>query len=301
MIKNLLFVIWHFFYFVLSFYYMARYVPDVLSRRWVIISPHRLNRPEDVSVTKEKVCPFCQGYEKMTPPEVYRIGDDNPNGPGWKVRVIPNKYPITDFHEVIIHSPDHQRDIEDLPLDHVSYIFKAYQQRFNFFRSKGQVLIFDNHGQDSGASLTHPHSQLVLIPFQINLDTLSREPINNLVLDNRFFYVFCPDFSQWPYEVWITPKKEKMVFGDITDDEIADLSQIIQTIIKKLHRIFDQKKLTGDINFGYNYYIYPQENWYLRIIPRFVHRAGFELGTGLSVNVIDPMVAARELKEIVIE
>jgi UDPglucose--hexose-1-phosphate uridylyltransferase len=280
---------------------MARYVPDVLSRRWVIISPQRINRPEDVSVTKEKVCPFCEGNEKMTPAEVYRIGEDNPNGPGWKVRVIPNKYPITDYHEVIIHSPDHQRDIEDLPLEHISYIFKAYRERFNFHHKKGQVLIFDNHGQHSGASLTHPHSQLVVIPFQIELDTLSREPINNLVLDNRLFYVYCPDFSQWPYEVWIAPKKEKMTFGDILDEEINDLSQIAQTIIKKLHRIFDQKKLTKDNNFGYNYYIYPQENWYLRIIPRFVHRAGFELGTGLSVNVIDPMVAAQELKEIAIE
>jgi UDPglucose--hexose-1-phosphate uridylyltransferase len=282
---------------------MARYVPDVLSRRWVIISPQRINRPEDVSLTEENICSFCEGNEKMTPPEVYRIGEDNPNGPGWKVRVIPNKYPITDFHEVIIHSSDHRHDIEDLPVEHIGYILKAYRERFNFYRKKGQVLIFGNHGQHSGASLAHPHSQLVMIPFQINLDTLAREPINNLVLENRFFYVYCPDFSQWPYEVWIVPKKEKMVYGDILDEEIADLSYIIQEIIKKLHRIFDQKKLTADnnIGFGYNYYIYPQENWYFRIIPRFVHRAGFELGTGLSVNVIDPMVAAQELKEIVVE
>lgn len=280
---------------------MARYVPDVLSKRWVIISPQRLSRPEDVSVSQDKICPFCSGNEKMTPPEVYRIGEDKPDGAGWKVRVIPNKYPITDFHEVIIHSPDHQKDIEDLPKEHINLIFKAYRERFNFYRKKGQVLIFDNHGEHSGASLTHPHSQLVVIPFQINLDTLSREPLNNLVEENRFFYVYCPDFSQWPYEVWIAPKKEKGVFGDITDEEIGDLSQLVKIVIKKLHRIFDQKKLLPEESFGYNYYIYPQENWYMRLIPRFVHRAGFELGTGLSVNIIDPILAAEEIKRMKVE
>ena len=277
---------------------MARYVPNVLTRRWVIISPQRISRSEDVTITKEKTCPFCQGNEKMTPPEVYRIGKGNPDELGWKVRVIPNKYPLTDFHEVIIHSPDHQKDIENLPQNHVGLIIKAYQDRFNFYRKKGQVLIFDNHGQHSGASLTHPHSQLVVIPFQINLDTLSREPLNNQVEENQYFHVYCPDFSQWPYEVWIAPKKEKGIFGDITEEEIKDLSEILQIIIRKLHRIFDQKRLSINESFGYNYYIYPQENWYLRIIPRFVHRAGFELGTGLSVNIIDPIQAAEEIKNM---
>ena len=277
---------------------MARYVPDVLSRRWVIISPQRISRPEDVTITKEKICPFCPGNEKITPPEVYRIGDGNSNEPGWRVRVIPNKYPITDFHEVIIHSPDHQKDIEDLSLDHVSLIIKTYKERFNFYRKKGQVLIFDNHGQHSGASLTHPHSQLVVIPFQINLDTLSREPLNNQVEENQYFDVYCPDFSQWPYEVWIAPKKQSGVFGDINDEEIKDLSQLIKRVINKLHQIFDQKKLSMEEAFGYNYYIYPQENWYMRIIPRFIHRAGFELGTGLSVNIIDPIQAGEEIKNI---
>lgn len=277
---------------------MARYVPDVLSRRWVILSPQRLSRPEDIAVSKEKICPFCQGNEAMTPKEVFRIGEGEADKPGWKVRVIPNKYPITDFHEVIIHSPYHDKDIEDLPSEHVALIIKAYCQRFNFYRKQGQVLIFDNHGQHSGASLTHPHSQLVVIPFQINLDTLSREPLSNLVEENRFFDVYCPDFSQWPYEVWIAPKKEKGTFGDITEEESNDLAYLIKTIIKKLHLIFEQKKLTPLESFGYNYYIYPQENWYIRIIPRFIHRAGFELGTGLSVNIVDPTMAANELRKI---
>ena len=276
---------------------MSKYVPDISSHRWVIISPQRVARPEDeFKKKKNKECPFCPGHESMAPPEILRYGGGEPNQPGWKVRVFPNKYPITDLHEVIVHSPDCEKDIKDLPISHIELIFKAYRERYNFYRKKGQVLIFCNHGEHAGASIKHPHSQLVVIPSQINLDALSREPLNNMVNDNEFFYVHCPDFSQWPYEVWITPKEEGKVFGEITDEEIKDISEIMQTLIRRLNKIYESGNYSFKMGFDYNYYIYPKENWYLRIIPRFVHRAGFELGTGLSVNVIDPLDAALELK-----
>lgn len=276
---------------------MSKYVPDISSRRWVIIAQQRINRPEDEFSQKRKKtpCVFCPGQEKMTPSETLRLGGGEKDKPGWQVRVIPNKYPITDLHEVIIHSPDHEKDIDSLPLTQVELLLKAYRARYQFFRPRGQVLIFCNHGEHSGASLTHPHSQLVVIPPQINLDTLTREPLNNIVEENKFFYVYCPDFSQWPYEVWITPKKENTFFGEITDEEIANLASILQKTLKNLKKISQKNQLTTD-GFAYNFYIYPKENWYLRIIPRFVHRAGFELGTGLQVNVIDPIEAARDLK-----
>jgi len=277
---------------------MSRYVPDVLSHRWVIISPQRTSRPTDSSNKKKKfVCPLCPGNEKMTPAEVLRYGGDEPNKQGWQVRVFPNKYPITDFHEVIAYTPDHKKDIEELSLKHVELIFKAYKERYNFYKNKGRVLIFCNHGEHSGASLTHPHSQLVVIPSQINLDTLSREPLNNIVDDNKYFNVYCPEFSQWPYEVWIAPKAAGKVFGEITDFEITDLALVFQTILRKIRKIYEKIKISNN-PFGYNYYIYPNENWYIRLIPRLIHRAGFELGTGLSVNIVDPMTAASELREI---
>lgn len=272
---------------------MSKYVPDIMSRRWVIISSQRLSRPADGK--KKKFCPFCPGHEKETPPEVLRFGRGEPNELGWTVRVIPNRYPITDFHEVIIHTPDCEKDIETLPLLHLEQIIKAYRERFNFYRKNGQVMIFCNHRQHAGASLKHSHSQLVVLPFQINLDTLTREPLNNIVEDNKNFVVYCPDFSQWPYETWITPKIEKKIFGDITDDEIMDLAIVLQRTLKNLKKIYDEKCFS-EVPFAFNYYIYPKENWYLRIIPRFVYRAGFELGTGLSVNVIDPVDAAKQYK-----
>jgi len=274
---------------------MSKYVPDILSRRWVIISEQRIARPNENN-KKEKVCPFCPGNEKITPEEVLRYGKGEKNKQGWKLRVFRNKYPITDFHEVIVHSPDCKKDIESLSELQVELIFKAYRQRYNFYKKKGQVLIFCNHGFQAGASLSHPHSQLVVIPNQINLDTLSREPLNNIVEENKYFFVYCPDFSQWPYEVWFTPKKTGSIFGDITDDEIKDFIEIFKKVFRRLVGIYKSHK--SNIPFGYNYYIYPKESWYLRLIPRFVKRAGFELGTGLSVNIVDPVNASLEYQGV---
>ncbi|PIV08954.1 hypothetical protein COS31_05440 [Candidatus Roizmanbacteria bacterium CG02_land_8_20_14_3_00_36_15] len=287
---------------------MSKYVPDVLSRRWVIVSPQRLGRPDQNKKTKKKkdhVCPFCPGNERLTTPEVLRFGKGEPNKPGWLVRVIPNKFPITDFHEVIIHAPSCHQELDQLPTSHLELIFKAYRERYNFYRKKGQVLIFSNHREHAGASLKHSHSQLVVLPFQIDLDTLIREPLANVVKENKFFVVYCPEFSQWPYEIWITPKTintrdgrdDGKVFGDITDEEIKDLSEIFKETVRSMEKIYKKQPLS-DIPFSYNFYIYPKENWYLRIIPRFIYRAGFELGTGLSVNIVDPVAAAARYRGV---
>jgi len=273
---------------------MAKYVPDILSRRWVIIASQRISRPHQKK--EQFICPFCPGNEKMTPPEVFRVGKGEPNQPGWEIRVIPNRYPITDFHEVIIHTPDCHKDLESLSKLHLQKIFQVYRLRFNFYRQKGQVMIFGNHRENAGASLKHSHSQLVVLPFQINLDTLAREPMNNIIEQNKYFNLYCPDFSQWPYEVWFAPKKENSFFGDIEDEEIEDLVVLFKKVLAALEKIY-YKYQFSTLPFAYNFYIYPKENWYLRIIPRFVNRAGFELGTGLSVNIVDPKDAAKEIKE----
>ncbi len=284
---------------------MAKFVPDIKTQRWIVIAPTRVDRPDEhVTEVKKPVCPFCSGNEGMTPPEVYRLGGEGEwNKPGWQVRVVPNKFPITDIHEVIIHSPAHDKDIADFDSAQVARILTVYKTRFQYHLPDGQVMIFSNHGEHAGASLDHPHSQLVVIPRQINLDALVKEPVMNIIEDNTFFVTYCPDFSQWPYEVWIASKKENTMFSDITDEEIKDLAEILQRTLKRLkikYSIPQTKKIHDSAPFAYNYYIHHAKNWFIRIIPRLIHRAGFELGTGLSVNVIDPTVAAKELKEIVV-
>jgi UDPglucose--hexose-1-phosphate uridylyltransferase len=238
----------------------------------------------------------------MNPTELFRVGGAN-GDQNWRIRVITNKYPITDLHEVIIHSPDHLKDIDELPEEHIELLFQTYRQRYNFHmhEGNGQVIIFNNHDAHAGASLRHPHSQIVVVPGQINLDTVPREPVSNLVIDNKFFYLYCPDFSQWPYELWIAPKKLGTVFGEITDEEIKDLVPLLkkslQFIIKKFREMGAMRKGGDDLDeVPYNYYLYHGTDWYLRIIPRLIHRAGFELGTGLSVNIVDPAIAAEEYR-----
>ena len=171
------------------------------------------------------------------------------------------------------------------------------------------MIIFNNVGEVAGASIRHPHSQLVVVPKQINLDSIPLETVVNVVVDNKNFIVFCPDFSQWPFEVWIAPKKRSEFFGQITDGAIKDLASVLQNAIKRLIQ-----HLSGGSHFhpgvplvsfkdgpAYNYYIHHGKDWYIRIIPRLVHRAGFELGTGISVNIVPPEDAAEALKQEKVE
>lgn len=287
---------------------MAKFVPDVKSKRWVVISSERAVRPlekrekerKDEVILKKgywyrRTCPFCLGNEAMTPPEISCF-KEKPGDPNWSIRVIPNKYPITDCHEVIIHSPDHRKDIIDFPLNHVEALLKVFRERYRTLAHDGHVLIFNNTGPQSGESLVHPHSQVVVLPRQITLDVIPLEPRRNVISENKFFTIYCPDFSQWPYEVWIAKTiclqeshQEDCLFGKISDGEIKDLARIFQDVLIRLNRLFP--------SLSYNFYISPFPCWYLRIIPRLTERAGFELGTGLHVNFVDPAKAASDLRK----
>lgn len=285
---------------------MAKFVPDVTTNRWVIVAEGRSKRPVDTKKKlTNKICVFCPGFEKIPGEELYRIGQGKPYERGWQVRVIKNKYPITDFHEVIIHSPDNEVDIDQLPLEQVYRILLAFRERYNANRDNGHVLIFNNVGDQAGASIRHPHSQLVVVPKQISIDALALEPIANVIYDNRHFVTFCPNFSQWPFELWIAPKVRDQFFGEIASEALGDLAKVLQDALRRM--IYH---LSGGKHFhpgmpmvafndgpAYNFYFHFGKNWFVRIIPRLIHRAGFELGTGLSVNIVDPTDAAEILKE----
>ena len=290
---------------------MAKFVPDVTTNRWVIIAEGRSKRPQEVKKAPgvEKICVFCPGFEKIPGEELYRIGPGAPYEPGWQVRVIKNKYPITDFHEVIIHSPDDKLDIDRLPLEQAHRILLTYRERYNENAKNGHVLIFNNVGEQAGASINHPHSQLVVFPRQINVEALALEPVANIVYDNRHFVTFCPEFSQWPFEMWIAPKVRNQTFGQISSEALGDLAVVLQDALR---RLLGHLGAGGHIHPGvpmvtfkdgpsYNYIIHFGQDWYLRIIPRLIHRAGFEMGTGVSVNIIDPVDAAEILRQEVKE
>ncbi len=266
-----------------------KFIKNKISKTWVISAPRRAKRP-DIAKGSEPVCPFCIGNESLEQ-EVFRIGGE-PGDNRWQVRVIPNKFPFTLIHEVIIHSPDHHKNWDELPVFHSELILKTYRQRYITHQDKGLVYIFHNHGKGGGESLPHPHSQLAVVPNDIEMDIqeLDSPSKEDFAQETDNFTIFCPSYSQWPEEIWIFPQKRGRIFGEITDSEIKDLARI-------LYRLIQIMDLRHGNEFPFNFYIYPKNDWYLRIIPRFKTLGGFELGTGVFVNTQDPKETIMFIKE----
>ncbi|TET33322.1 MAG: galactose-1-phosphate uridylyltransferase [Planctomycetota bacterium] len=167
---------------------------DPIIGRWVIIATERVKRPRDFRTEKQEsrkgFCPFCKGFEDKTPPEIlaYRTRDSRPNTPGWRVRVVPNKFPalriegglgkkgdgIYDLmngigaHEVIIESPDHIVTNTELSNEHMVEVLWAYRDRMIDLKKDSRFsygLLFKNVGMAAGASLEHAHTQLIVMPI----------------------------------------------------------------------------------------------------------------------------------------
>lgn len=254
------------------------YFQDPVSLDWLILAPRRAERPDQRR--RRVVCPFDEGSEGATPPEVARVGEGRPNGKGWQVRVFPNLFPVTETHEVVVHSPDHKKDLAELPPEHVAEIFKIFQARFTALIPKGYPLIFNNHGAEAGASLSHPHSQIAVVPPQIGLTSPLAQKPHNIAIKTKSLVAFCPDFSIWPYETWIEPFPRGKNFGQVDEPQLVELAKLTQQILQAL--------TSANPDLAYNFYIYPGEDWYLRIMGRNLVKAGFELGSGVQVNTVNP-------------
>ncbi|MBI2032422.1 MAG: hypothetical protein HYV38_03750 [Candidatus Levybacteria bacterium] len=244
--------------------------------RWIISAPKRAKRPNNEE--HNSFCPFCPGMEKKSE-EVFRVG----NKEKWSVRVIKNSFPFADIHEVIIHSPDHHKNFDELPLNQNIEIFRTLMNRFSLHKDSGRVFIFHNHGEAGGESITHPHTQLAVIPFDVDAEI---PPLPDLsergeIKETSQFQIFCPMASEWPDEVWIKPKREGAFFPDMEEGELSDFSKTVYKILQ----IFT---LRYHHEFPFNFYIYPDSDWYLRFIPRMKVLGGFEIGTKIPVNTQDP-------------
>ncbi|MDO8460874.1 MAG: hypothetical protein Q7S38_00355, partial [bacterium] len=282
-----------------------KFLENPISKKWVILAPRRAKRP-DIAHGTEPVCPFCPGREKDEQ-EVYRIPASQGEAlQSWLVRVVPNKFPFAPIHEVIIHSPDHHKNFGELPVSQVKLILQTYRHRFLAHQDKGQVYIFHNRGEAGGESLPHPHTQLAVVPNEVRMDIPRLDAVIPVILNSvqdltgdgnempnqvrhdtvdnmetEHFYLFCPQTSQWPDEVWVAPKTGGRSFAEITDEEISGLSHILGRLVQ----IFS---LRHGNEFPFNFYIYPGGDWYLRLIPRLKTLGGLEIGTGIFVNTQDP-------------
>lgn len=166
---------------------------DPLKMTWVIIATERGRRPRDFILEREAVdmtaCPFCYGREEKTTRELFALRPDGspPNSPGWRVRVIPNKYPALRIegelnkrgmglydtmngigaHEIIIETPVHEQTLADLAPAELADVFRAWRARLLDLRRDDRfryIFIFKNHGLEAGAAIPHSHSQLIALP-----------------------------------------------------------------------------------------------------------------------------------------
>ena len=203
---------------------------DPIIGRWVIISTERGKRPTDfTSVPPARSTPFCAGNESKTPPEVFAFREPGtqPDQPGWRVRVVPNKFPALQIegelnrqgvgiydkmngigaHEVIIETPDHDKKLSDLDEDHITEVILAWQQRILDLKQDERfkyIVVFKNHGEAAGASLEHTHTQLVAMPI------IPKRVIEEIEGGRRYY-----DF------------KERCVYCDIVTQEIGDDVRVV--------------------------------------------------------------------------
>ena len=325
---------------------------DPVIGRWVIISSERSKRPSDFagggqSRRNAGLCPFCPGNENATPPEIRadRDPETSANTPGWKLRVIPNKFPALTIegelnregvgifdkmngvgaHEVIIETPDHDKDIVDLSVEQTARVLVSYRERMTDLSRDPRfryVMVFKNQGEAAGASLEHSHSQLIATPVvpkrvQEELDGArryqdykercifcdivrqERETGERIVLENRHFVCITPFAPRFPFECWLLPRYHQARFGELSDDHLHDLASLLKETLQRLRVALD--------NPPYNYVVHTgpvmrdfdlQYHWHFEIIPKLTKVAGFEWGTGFYINPTAPEEAARYLREV---
>jgi len=334
---------------------------DPIIGRWVIIATDRGKRPTDFvsaeTTFEPKSCPFCEGNEAMTPPEIYavRTKDSLANSKGWSVRVVPNKFPALRVegsveregvgmfdkmsgigaHEIIIETPGHGEGVCRRPPEKIVELLETYQKRMSDLRLDRRLLytmVFKNHGERAGASLSHPHSQIIATPI---VPKRVREEIDGtleyydykmrcvfcdivreekrfgerIVFENVSFISFCPFASRFPFEIWLMPKRHMSAYTDMTRQEAFELADCIGATMKRLAAALGEPQ--------YNWMLHTEPNdavprnpwpeikehyhWHFEIIPKLTRVAGFEWGTGFYINPTPPEAAAEYLRNVDVE
>jgi UDPglucose--hexose-1-phosphate uridylyltransferase len=334
---------------------------DPIQKRWVIIASERARKPYDFSVPSEippgGFCPFCEGYEGKTPPEIAAIrhNGSKPNQPGWQVRVVPNKFPALRIeggldrrgegihdrmngvgaHEVIIETPQHDLNMADMPVEQIEKVIWIYRERLTDLHRDGRlryVLIFKNHGEAAGASLAHPHTQLIATPVTPKIisgelssakehyhdkerclfcDLIQQELESGerLVLADDRFVALAPFASRFPFEVFLAPRHHYHSFAKLPDEMIHPLAVALKDVLLRIKKCLRDPPYNFVIHTVPNTEAAPRRttywdtieadfHWHIEIMPRLTRVAGFEWGTGFYVNPTSPEEAAKYLREV---
>lgn len=319
---------------------------DPVSGDWIILAPGRANllhfsKTKRLAVPK-KTCPFedPQSFGNAEPVLIY----GNPKK--WRLQVIPNKYPSVvhrdicypiiekgsyhiakgqGHHEILI-TRDHKKSFHQLIPAAAKEVFSAFLERYLILmgdRCLSYISIFHNWGPKAGASVLHPHYQIIAIPVippDVNRSlrgsahyfkekkqcvhcAIIKQELkekNRIIFENKGAIAFCPFVSRSPFEVRVFPKEHLPYFEDTNKLQMDCIIEVLQKSLKKIHRHLKDP--------DFNFFIhtaplkekekYDHYHWHLEIIPRLaiVLQASFELGTGININVVDPALAAKILR-----
>jgi len=248
-------------------------------------------------------CPFCEGREDRTPPEVLALpeGGREPDSPGWSVRVVPNKYPAFERQEVVVHSPQHARSIAELEAAQLELVASAWRLRAAAAAEQGKTLFAGvNEGRAAGASLLHSHSQLVWLDREPPIPRaergggcrlcdyleLERGEGTRVVEDRDGLLLLCPYASRSPYECLIAPVEHE-------EDGFASplLGRALGLAAEALRRLS-----AGEGPRPLNLWLHQAGHWHLEVLPRLTVYASLELGAGHYINTLAPEQAAETLR-----
>jgi UDPglucose--hexose-1-phosphate uridylyltransferase len=229
------------------------------------------------------------------------------------------------YHEVLVESPLHNTCPALETGVEVSLMLQAFKIRGREIAQDTriqQILCFKNHGEQAGTSLVHPHTQLIALPIvphsiRTRIEEARRyfddtgrcafchmladelKQVTRVVIESRFFVAFIPYAALSPFHIWILPRRHDSSFLNATSQELADLGEVLRRVLRKLY--------VGLRDPDYNYVIRSAPlhdpgieylHWYLTVIPRVTRSAGFELGSGMYINVALPGTSAAFLRAI---
>ena len=315
-----------------------------LNGRWVTIVADRARRPNDFApresdeiITAERPCPFCPGNEESTLPALETVDE----GGQWKMRVIPNLYPafygVTGFvvhhlgpvhvtaeasglHEVFVYTPRHDGGLQELDDKDAGELMRVLQRRLAAHAAAPEVRytqVIVNHGREAGASLAHPHAQILGLPF-VPGEILDEERAfarfaggcvicttieAELAADERVVFatddVVCiaPFWSGAPFELLLMPRRHEAHLQDADPASLDAMGRGIRDAVKHLNTAF------GDLSYNLGFHTAPHEHaglfhWHVHLWPNLVTAAGFERGTGVMINVMPPERAAETLRAV---
>jgi UDPglucose--hexose-1-phosphate uridylyltransferase len=260
-----------------------------------VIAPNRSRRPGAATAPipgpdedELAACPFCEGREERTPPEVLALGrETGSDGPGWHVRVVPNLYPAFARQEVVVHGPAHVRSFADLDDGTVSAVAEAWslRRRAGEEDGLGYLHALVNEGVAAGASLPHSHSQLVWLdepPPAVRaehpgaVEELLR--LDRLAVGSRGPCVaVVHPAGRAPYETLV----------GVPDGALAEGLLLLRDLVRRLRAV------EGPV--AWNAWLHPG---HLELVPRLAVFAGIELGAAIWVNTLAPEDAAAALRGV---